>query len=169
MNIRSSDRRPIVTVWSLVLYKYHLGNTASSAIIPDRMTRDETAKRLPLIELALVLGGLRRYRNPRRGNVPCASSNAEPCSSISFLLARCAVIGLLLTKTIGNAEDYRIFANRNNAASGTPGGIDWAGLTLWMRHPKGPYDQPTHGAFRPAILSFDEPSAVPHWHLFFPC
>jgi prepilin-type N-terminal cleavage/methylation domain-containing protein len=64
-----------------------------------------------------------------------------------FLAKDAPFIGLLLTKTIGNAEDYRIFANRNNAASGTPAVLTGSAVRLWMAQPS--------GTFRQAILSFE--------------
>ena len=64
-----------------------------------------------------------------------------------FLAKDAPFIGLLLTKTIGNAEDYRIFANRNNAVTGTPAALTGPAVRLWMAQP--------NGAFRQAILSFE--------------
>jgi hypothetical protein len=64
-----------------------------------------------------------------------------------FLAKDAPFIGLLLTKTIGNAEDYRIFANRNNAVAGTPAVLTGPAVRLWMAQPS--------GTFRQAILSFE--------------
>jgi hypothetical protein len=64
-----------------------------------------------------------------------------------FLAKDAPFIGLLLTKTIGNAEDYRIFANRNNAVAGTPAALTGPAVRLWMAQP--------NGTFRQAILSFE--------------
>jgi prepilin-type N-terminal cleavage/methylation domain-containing protein len=64
-----------------------------------------------------------------------------------FLAKDAPFIGLLLTKTIGNAEDYRIFANRNNAVAGTPAVLTGPAVRLWMRQP--------NSTFRQAILSFE--------------
>jgi prepilin-type N-terminal cleavage/methylation domain-containing protein len=64
-----------------------------------------------------------------------------------FLAKDAPFIGLLLTKTIGNAEDYRIFANRNNAVAGTSAVLTGPAVRLWMRQP--------NSTFRQAILSFE--------------
>jgi prepilin-type N-terminal cleavage/methylation domain-containing protein len=63
-----------------------------------------------------------------------------------FLAKDAPFIGLL-PKTIGNAEDYRIFANRNNAVTGTPAVLTGPAVRLWMRQP--------NSTFRQAILSFE--------------
>jgi hypothetical protein len=64
-----------------------------------------------------------------------------------FLAKDAPFIGLLLTRTIGNAEDYRIFANRSNAASGTSAVLTGPTVRLWMAQP--------NVTFRQAILSFE--------------
>jgi type II secretory pathway pseudopilin PulG len=72
-----------------------------------------------------------------------------------FLAKDAPFIGLLLTKTIGNAEDYRIFANRNNAVAGTPAVLTGPAVRLWMRQPRGPTNNQPNGTSRQAILSFE--------------
>jgi hypothetical protein len=64
-----------------------------------------------------------------------------------FVAKDAPFIGLLLTRTIGNAEDYRIFANRSNATAGTPAVLTGQAVRLWMAQPG--------GTFRQAILSFE--------------
>jgi hypothetical protein len=65
-----------------------------------------------------------------------------------FLAKDAPFIGLLLTRTIGNAEDYRIYASRNTATS--PNGtavLTGPAVRLWMAQP--------NGTFRQAVLSFE--------------
>jgi prepilin-type N-terminal cleavage/methylation domain-containing protein len=64
-----------------------------------------------------------------------------------FLAKDAPFIGLLLTKTIGNAEEYRIFAGRNAAVAGTPAVLTGPAVRLWMAQP--------NGNFRQGILSFE--------------
>ena len=64
-----------------------------------------------------------------------------------FLAKDAPFIGLLLTRTIGNAEDYRIFATRNNALNDTSAVLTGPAVRLWMRQP--------NSTFRQAILSFE--------------
>jgi len=65
-----------------------------------------------------------------------------------FLAKDAPFIGLLLTRTIGNAEDYRIYTSRAAATSttGTPV-LTGPAVRLWMAQP--------NGTFRQAIVSFE--------------
>jgi prepilin-type N-terminal cleavage/methylation domain-containing protein len=71
-----------------------------------------------------------------------------------FLAKDASFIGLLVTKTLGNAEDYRIFANRNNAVAGTPAVLTGSAVRLWMRQPNSTFAN-INGTYREAILSFE--------------
>jgi prepilin-type N-terminal cleavage/methylation domain-containing protein len=83
-----------------------------------------------------------------------------------FLAKDAPFIGLLLTKTIGNAEDYRIFAGRNDAVSGTPAVLTGPAVRLWMHQPRGATIGQPNDTFRQAILSFETISGHPGIYFF---
>jgi hypothetical protein len=62
-----------------------------------------------------------------------------------FVAKDAPFIGLLLTKTVGNAEDYRIYATR--ATVGTTPVLNGKAVRLWMRQP--------NSTFRQAVLSYE--------------
>jgi hypothetical protein len=72
-----------------------------------------------------------------------------------FLAKDAPFIGLLLTKTIGNAEDYRIFATRNDAVAGSPAVLTGPAVRLWMHQPRGPTVNQPNETYRQAIVSFE--------------
>src|SRR5580704_16636364 len=75
-------------------------------------------------------------------------------SKYKFLAQDAPFIGLLLTRTIGNAEDYRIYATGAVARSttGTPA-LTGQAVKLWMRQP--------NSTFRLAVVSFEPGNARP--------
>jgi prepilin-type N-terminal cleavage/methylation domain-containing protein len=75
-----------------------------------------------------------------------------------FLAKDAPFIGLLLTKTIGNAEDYRIFGKRSDAVIGSPAVLTGPAVRLWMRQP--------NSTFRQAILSFESIGNHPGIYFF---
>src|SRR5260221_5932797 len=79
-----------------------------------------------------------------------------------FLAKDAPFIGLLLTRTIGNAEDYRIYASRA-AATGANGApvITGSAIRLWIAQPGGT-DQP----YRQAVLSFETIGGHPAPYFF---
>jgi hypothetical protein len=100
-----------------------------------------------LIELTLVVGLSVLLASAVVGMFNANLQMTNQAVKYQFLAKDAPFIGLLLTKTIGNAEDYRIFANRNNAVSGTPAVLTGPAVRLWMAQP--------NGSFRQAILSFE--------------
>jgi prepilin-type N-terminal cleavage/methylation domain-containing protein len=116
-----------------------------------------------LIELALVMGvsvlvasiGLMAL-------VKVNIQTVNQASKFKFLAQDAPTIGLLLTRTIGNAEDYRIYSSRAAAASDT-GAANYTGrvlsgpaVRLWMAQPNGTSSlQDSAKSFRHAILSFE--------------
>jgi hypothetical protein len=100
-----------------------------------------------LIELTLVVGLSVMLASAVVGMFNTNLQMTNQAVKYQFLAKDAPFIGLLLTKTIGNAEDYRIFANRNNAVAGTPAVLTGPVVRLWMAQPS--------GAFRQAILSFE--------------
>jgi prepilin-type N-terminal cleavage/methylation domain-containing protein len=100
-----------------------------------------------LIELTLVVSVSVMLASAVVGMFNTNLQMTNQAVKYQFLAKDAPFIGLLLTKTIGNAEDYRIFANRNNAVSGTPAVLTGPSVRLWMAQPS--------GAFRQAIVSFE--------------
>jgi hypothetical protein len=100
-----------------------------------------------LIELTLVVGLSVMLASAVVGMFNTNLQMTNQAVKYQFLAKDAPFIGLLLTKTIGNAEDYRIFANRNNAVAGTPAVLTGPAVRLWMAQP--------NGGFRQAILSFE--------------
>jgi Prokaryotic N-terminal methylation motif len=100
-----------------------------------------------LIELTLVVGLSVMLASAVVGMFNTNLQMTNQAVKYQFLAKDAPFIGLLLTKTIGNAEDYRIFANRNSAASGAPAVLTGPAVRLWMAQP--------NGTFRQAILSFE--------------
>jgi hypothetical protein len=77
----------------------------------------------------------------------------------TFLAQDAPFIGLLLTKTLGNAEDFRIYSTGAAArsSSGTPTLAGHA-VRLWMRQP--------NSSFRQAVVSFETINGHPGIYFF---
>jgi hypothetical protein len=108
-----------------------------------------------LIELTLVVGFSVMLASAVVGLFSANLRMLNQAVQYQFLAKDAPFIGLLLTRTIGNAEDYRIFANRSNAVSGTPAVLTGPAVRLWMRQPRGPTNNQPNGTFRQAIVSFE--------------
>ena len=100
-----------------------------------------------LIELTLVVSLSVMLASAVLGMFNTNLQMTNQAVQYQFLAKDAPFIGLLLTRTIGNAEDYRIFASRNNAVTGTPAVLTGPAVRLWMAQPG--------GTFRQAILSFE--------------
>jgi Prokaryotic N-terminal methylation motif len=111
-----------------------------------------------LIELTLVIGVSVMLASAVVGMFNTNLQMTNQAVKYQFLAKDAPFIGLLLTKTIGNAEDYRIFANRNNAVAGTSAVLTGPAVRLWMAQP--------NGAFRQAILSFETIGGHPGIYFF---
>jgi prepilin-type N-terminal cleavage/methylation domain-containing protein len=76
-----------------------------------------------------------------------------------FLAQDAPFIGLVLTKTIGNAEDYRIYSSGSVARSsnGTPS-LTGSAVRLWMRQP--------NSTFRQVVVSFETVNGYPGLYFF---
>ena len=101
-----------------------------------------------LIELALVMGISVLVASGLIGLFNAHIQMVNQASKFKFLAQDAPIIGLLLTRTIGNAEDYRIYASRAAAASDTGRVLSGPAVRLWMAQPNGT-------SFRQAILSFE--------------
>jgi prepilin-type N-terminal cleavage/methylation domain-containing protein len=100
-----------------------------------------------LIELTLVMGISVLVASGLIGMFKAHIQMLNQASKFKFLAQDAPVIGLLLTRTIGNAEDYRIYASGSDARSnGTPV-LTGPAVRLWMRQP--------NSTFRQVVVSFE--------------
>ena len=101
-----------------------------------------------LIELALVMGISIFVAGALIGMFQAHIQMLTQALKYKFLAQDAPFIGLLLTRTIGNAEDYRIYASGAAARSsnGTPV-LTGPAVKLWMRQP--------NSTFRQAVVSFE--------------
>ncbi|HEV3209744.1 MAG TPA: prepilin-type N-terminal cleavage/methylation domain-containing protein [Chthoniobacterales bacterium] len=110
-----------------------------------------------LIELTLVVSVSVMIATALVGMLNLHLQTMNQAAQYRFVAKDAPFIGLLMTKTIGNAEDYRIFASRANAVAGTPAApavLTGPAVRLWMRQPNSTstnIDQ----TYREAILSFE--------------
>jgi hypothetical protein len=100
-----------------------------------------------LIELGLVMGMSVMVASLLIGMFQAHVQMLNQASKNNFLAGDAPFIGLLLTRTIGNAEDYRIYATGPVArASGAPA-LTGSAVQLWMRQP--------NSTFRQAVVSYE--------------
>jgi prepilin-type N-terminal cleavage/methylation domain-containing protein len=102
-----------------------------------------------LIELALVMGISVLVASGLIGMFNAHIQMLNQTSKFKFLTQDAPYIGLLLTRTIGNAEDYRIYSSGSAARStnGTPVLTGGQAVRLWMRQPNSTSQQ--------AVVSFE--------------
>jgi hypothetical protein len=107
-----------------------------------------------LIEMGLVMGISVLVASALIGMFQAHIQMLTQASKYKFLAQDAPFIGLLLTRTIGNAEDYRIYATGAAARSttGTPV-LTGQAVKLWMRQP--------NSTFRLAVVSFETPTSGP--------
>ena len=108
-----------------------------------------------LIELSLVLAVSVMLASALVGMFNANLQMMSQAVQYQFLAKDAPFIGLLLTRTIGNAEDYRIFAKRSDAVNGTPAILTGSVVRLWMRQPFPPSTSKINEPYRQAILSFE--------------
>jgi prepilin-type N-terminal cleavage/methylation domain-containing protein len=107
-----------------------------------------------LIELALVMGISVLVASGLIGIFKAHIQMVNQASKFKFLAQDAPIIGLLLTRTIGNAEDYRIYASGSNARSNVnPVLTGGRAVRLWMRQP--------NSTFRQVVVSFETPTSGP--------
>ena len=100
-----------------------------------------------LMELTLVMGISVLVASGLIGMFNAHIRMLNQALRYKFLAQDAPYIGLLLTRTIGNAEDYRIYASGSAARSnGTPV-LTGPAVKLWMRQP--------NSTFRQAVVSFE--------------
>jgi prepilin-type N-terminal cleavage/methylation domain-containing protein len=99
-----------------------------------------------LIELTVVMSLSMLIAFTLTGMLQMHLQMMSKVSKYQFVAKDAPFIGLLLTKTVGNAEDYRIYATRAAVASNTPV-LNGKAVRLWMRQP--------NSSFRQALLSYE--------------
>ena len=100
-----------------------------------------------LIELTLVMGISVLVASGLIGMFNAHIQTLNQALKYKFLAQDAPYIGLLLTRTIGNAEDYRIYLSGSAARSnGTPA-LTGSAVRLWMRQPNSTSQQ--------AVISFE--------------
>jgi prepilin-type N-terminal cleavage/methylation domain-containing protein len=107
-----------------------------------------------LIELTMVMGISVMVAGALIGMFQAHIQMLNQALKYNFLAQDAPFIGLLLTRTIGNAEDYRIYASGPIArtSTGTPV-LAGPAVKLWMRQP--------NSTFRQVVVSFETPTSGP--------
>jgi hypothetical protein len=100
-----------------------------------------------LIEMTLMMGISVLVAGALIGMFQAHIQMLNQASKYKFLAQDAPFIGLLLTRTIGNAEDYRIYATGAAARSNTNPALTGQAVRLWMRQP--------NSTFRQAVVSFE--------------
>jgi len=110
-----------------------------------------------LIEMALVMGVSVMVASALIGMFQAHIQMLTQAAKYNFLAEDAPFIGLLLTRTIGNAEDYRIYATGSAARSGTGTPVlSGYAVRLWMRQPNSSQNTAgTTSIFRQAVVSFE--------------
>jgi hypothetical protein len=112
-----------------------------------------------LIELALVMGAATLLAACVLTFLNTHFSMLRAAIPYNFLAKQAPMIGLLLTKTMGNADDYRIYANRTDATNQANAATTGKAIHIWMRQPDG-------STFREAIISFETIGGQPGLYFF---
>jgi hypothetical protein len=101
-----------------------------------------------LIELTLVMGISVMVASALIGIFQAHIQMLNQALKYKFLAQDAPFIGLLLTRTLGNAEDYRIYASGTIArASGGTAVLTGPAVKLWMRQP--------NSTFRQVVVSYE--------------
>jgi type II secretory pathway pseudopilin PulG len=117
-----------------------------------------------LIELTLVLGTSVMVAGALIGMFQSHVQMLTQAAKYKFLAQDAPFIGLLLTRTIGNAEDYRIYSTGAIARSstGTPL-LTGQAVRLWMRQPNSTSTSTgtSNSTFRQAVVSYEPTNSPP--------
>jgi hypothetical protein len=101
-----------------------------------------------LTELALVMGISILVASALVGMFQAHIQMLTQAFKYNFLAEDAPFIGLLLTRTIGNAEDFRIYSSGPVARTSTGAPVlTGSAVKLWMRQP--------NSAFRQVVVSFE--------------
>jgi type II secretory pathway pseudopilin PulG len=104
-----------------------------------------------LIELGLVLGMSVMVASLLIGMFQAHIQMLNLALKNTFLAQDAPSIGLLLTRTIGNAEDYRIYADGPTARSDGARALSGSAVRLWMRQP----NSTSNVTSRQAVVSYE--------------
>jgi prepilin-type N-terminal cleavage/methylation domain-containing protein len=110
-----------------------------------------------LIELSLVVAISLLVASALIGMFQTHIQMLNQAAKFRFLAQDAPFISLLLSRTIGNAEDYRIYTTgaiaRTGSSGGTPG-LTGSAVRLWM-------SQPNNTTYRQAVVSFESLNSQP--------
>jgi prepilin-type N-terminal cleavage/methylation domain-containing protein len=104
-----------------------------------------------LIELTLVMGISVMVAGALVGMLQAHIQMLTQASKFNFLAQDAPTIGLLLTRTIGNAEDYRIYADGPTARADGTRALTGSAVRLWMRQP----NSTSNVTSRQAVVSYE--------------
>jgi len=112
-----------------------------------------------LIEMALVSGISVMIAVGLFGMIHLHLSMLATAAQYRFLTQDAPVIGLLLTKTMANADDYRIYGSRTDALALHDATTAGTAVRLWMR-------QANDSTSRQAIISYETINGNPGLYFF---
>ncbi len=112
-----------------------------------------------LIEMALVLGISTMIAAGLVMMLQVHFNMLAKATQYRFLTNDAPTIGLLLTKTMANADDYRIYPSRTAALSLTGAANSGSAVRLWMR-------QANDNTTRQAIISYETINGNPGLYFF---
>ena len=115
-----------------------------------------------LIELGLVLGMSVMVASLLIGMFQAHIQMLNLALKNTFLAQDAPSIGLLLTRTIGNAEDYRIYADGPTARSDGSRALSGSAVRLWMRQP----NSISNVTSRQAVVSYETINNHPGVYFF---
>ena len=115
-----------------------------------------------LIELGLVMGMSVMVASLLIGMFQAHVRMLNQALKNNFLAQDAPFIGLLLTRTIGNAEDYRIYADGPTARADGTRALSGSAVRLWMRQPNSTSNLTT----RQAVVSYETINAHPGIYFF---
>jgi type II secretory pathway pseudopilin PulG len=115
-----------------------------------------------LIELGLVLGMSVMVASLLIGMFQAHIQMLNLALKNTFLAQDAPSIGLLLTRTIGNAEDYRIYADGPTARLDGTRALSGSAVRLWMRQP----NSTSNVTSRQAVVSYETINNHPGVYFF---
>jgi len=115
-----------------------------------------------LIELALVTGMSVMVASLLIGMFQAHVKMLNLALENNFLAQDAPFIGLLLTRTIGNAEDYRIYGSGTAARADGTRVLTGSAVRLWMRQP----NSTSNITSRQAVVSYETINAHPGIYFF---
>jgi type II secretory pathway pseudopilin PulG len=115
-----------------------------------------------LIELGLVLGMSVMVASLLIGMFQAHIQMLNLALKNTFLAQDAPTIGLLLTRTIGNAEDYRIYPDGPTARADGTRALSGSAVRLWMRQP----NSTSNLTSRQAVVSYETINNRPGIYFF---